>query len=319
MARQRGDALASFDAARATARQIAGHMRTTGRLLLLGMGASHAVARTSSRSIAARHRRRRAAALRTARRAASTDDKTVIVTSQSGESAEVIRWLKEREAPGRHLRHDARPGSIACARSALARRRGRPGARLRGDAQPDRQLCAASGRARRARRRPAPALAALRSGDAPESTPRSRPLRQSARSSLPAAAAGPCRGPGARPYRAVARSGLCARGRPVPAWPAGNARAGSRRRAVARRRGRRVPRRRHGVRGARGRLAGRRLRRFRRAARPRRRHLALPRAAGLAAIFAMLPAAQRFMLDFAAARVADVGTPRRSTKITRTE
>ncbi len=47
--------------------------------------------------------------------------------------------------------------------------------------------------------------------------------------------------------------------------------------------------------------------------------LASPRASGLAAAFAMLPAMQRFMLEFAARRVADVGTPRRSTKITRTE
>lgn len=47
--------------------------------------------------------------------------------------------------------------------------------------------------------------------------------------------------------------------------------------------------------------------------------LALPRAAGMAAVFALLPVAQRLMLAFAAARVADVGTPCRSTKITRKE
>ncbi len=47
--------------------------------------------------------------------------------------------------------------------------------------------------------------------------------------------------------------------------------------------------------------------------------LAFPGASGLAAAFAMLPTMQRFMLEFAARRVADVGTPRRSTKITRTE
>jgi hypothetical protein len=33
----------------------------------------------------------------------------------------------------------------------------------------------------------------------------------------------------------------------------------------------------------------------------------------------MLPTMQRLMLDFAANRVADVGTPRRSSKITRIE
>jgi len=47
--------------------------------------------------------------------------------------------------------------------------------------------------------------------------------------------------------------------------------------------------------------------------------LAWPPAQGLAAAFAMLPTAQRFMLGLAAARVAEVGTPRRSSKITRDE
>jgi fructoselysine-6-P-deglycase FrlB-like protein len=40
---------------------------------------------------------------------------------------------------------------------------------------------------------------------------------------------------------------------------------------------------------------------------------------GLAAILAMLPVAQRFMIAFAAARVENAGTPVRSTKITRSE
>jgi fructoselysine-6-P-deglycase FrlB-like protein len=42
-------------------------------------------------------------------------------------------------------------------------------------------------------------------------------------------------------------------------------------------------------------------------------------AAGLAAIFAMLPTAQRLMIAFADARVENAGTPVRSTKITRSE
>lgn len=45
----------------------------------------------------------------------------------------------------------------------------------------------------------------------------------------------------------------------------------------------------------------------------------LPAASDAAAIFAVLPAMQRFMLGFAARRVPGVGTPCRSTKITRTE
>lgn len=47
--------------------------------------------------------------------------------------------------------------------------------------------------------------------------------------------------------------------------------------------------------------------------------MACPRASGLAAAFSMLPAAQRFMVDFAASRVADVGVPVRSSKVTRVE
>ncbi len=48
-------------------------------------------------------------------------------------------------------------------------------------------------------------------------------------------------------------------------------------------------------------------------------HVAMPRAADMAAALSLLPTAQRFMLEFAAARVADVGIPLRSSKITRVE
>lgn len=47
--------------------------------------------------------------------------------------------------------------------------------------------------------------------------------------------------------------------------------------------------------------------------------VALPPATGMAAIFALLPAAQEFMVAFAASRVDNVGTPVRSQKITRIE
>ena len=47
--------------------------------------------------------------------------------------------------------------------------------------------------------------------------------------------------------------------------------------------------------------------------------IAFPPSAGLAAVFSMLPTAQRLMIAFAAARVADAGTPVRSSKITRSE
>jgi fructoselysine-6-P-deglycase FrlB-like protein len=42
-------------------------------------------------------------------------------------------------------------------------------------------------------------------------------------------------------------------------------------------------------------------------------------ASGMAAIFAILPVAQRFMIAFADQRVENAGTPVRSTKITRSE
>ncbi|RWD98613.1 MAG: aminotransferase, partial [Mesorhizobium sp.] len=42
-------------------------------------------------------------------------------------------------------------------------------------------------------------------------------------------------------------------------------------------------------------------------------------ASGLAAIFAMLPVAQRLMIAFADSRVENAGTPVRTTKITRSE
>jgi fructoselysine-6-P-deglycase FrlB-like protein len=47
--------------------------------------------------------------------------------------------------------------------------------------------------------------------------------------------------------------------------------------------------------------------------------LRLPKASGLAAVFAMLPTAQRLAIGLAGQRVSDVGIPRRTTKITRTE
>ncbi|TKB21148.1 MAG: SIS domain-containing protein [Mesorhizobium sp.] len=96
MARQHGDALASFKNNEDAAGQVAASIRRNGRLILLGMGASHAVAR----------------AVEPLYRAHSIDaiamplseqlgqplplaGKTVLVTSQSGESAEVVRWFSE--------------------------------------------------------------------------------------------------------------------------------------------------------------------------------------------------------------------------------
>lgn len=48
-------------------------------------------------------------------------------------------------------------------------------------------------------------------------------------------------------------------------------------------------------------------------------HVAFKKAGGLAASLAMLPAAQRLVIELASQRVADVGTPVRSGKVTRVE
>lgn len=96
MARQHADARASFEHNAAKASDVATSIRKTGRLLLLGMGGSHAVGR----------------AVEPLYRALGIDalalplseqlgqpmplaGKTVLVTSQSGESAEIIRWFSE--------------------------------------------------------------------------------------------------------------------------------------------------------------------------------------------------------------------------------
>mgnify|MGYP000916708593 CR=1 FL=1 len=92
MARQHSDALASFETAKAEALSQA--IRRTGRLLMLGMGGSHAVARAVEPlyrdlgidALALPLSEQLGAPLPLAGR-------TVLVTSQSGESAEVIRWF----------------------------------------------------------------------------------------------------------------------------------------------------------------------------------------------------------------------------------
>lgn len=96
MARQRADALASYHAAQDTAKQVAASLRRTGRLLLLGMGGSHAVGRTVEplyRALGID-----AIALPLSEQLGQPlgiANTTVLITSQSGESAEVLRWFNE--------------------------------------------------------------------------------------------------------------------------------------------------------------------------------------------------------------------------------
>ncbi|MDI6834884.1 SIS domain-containing protein [Ciceribacter thiooxidans] len=96
MARQHADAMTSYEGARSLAGKAAASLTRTGKLLLLGMGGSHAVNRAVEplyrdldvEAIAIPLSEQLGQPLRLA-------DKTVFVTSQSGESAEVLRWFEE--------------------------------------------------------------------------------------------------------------------------------------------------------------------------------------------------------------------------------
>lgn len=96
MERQHRDALTSYEAGRATAKTIAASLRNTGKLLLLGMGGSHAVGRAVEplyRALGID-----AIALPLSEQLGqplSLVGRTVLITSQSGESAEVVRWFNE--------------------------------------------------------------------------------------------------------------------------------------------------------------------------------------------------------------------------------
>lgn len=96
MARQHEDALASFESNREAAARVAASIRKSGRLVLLGMGASHAVARAVEPLYRAHGID--AIALPLSEQLGQPlplAGKTVLVTSQSGESAEVLRWFAE--------------------------------------------------------------------------------------------------------------------------------------------------------------------------------------------------------------------------------
>ncbi len=96
MARQHRDALASLDGAGARAAEVAASLRRTGRLLLLGMGGSHAVGRVVEGIYRAAGIEAVALPLsEQLTQPLSLEQRTVIVTSQSGESAEVLRWYRE--------------------------------------------------------------------------------------------------------------------------------------------------------------------------------------------------------------------------------
>ncbi|MBE1707120.1 MULTISPECIES: SIS domain-containing protein [Mesorhizobium] len=96
MARQHADARASFEHNTAMAAEVAASIRKTGRLLLLGMGGSHAVGRAVEPLYRAHGIDALALPLsEQLGQPVPLDGKTVLVTSQSGESAEVVRWFAE--------------------------------------------------------------------------------------------------------------------------------------------------------------------------------------------------------------------------------
>ena len=98
MARQHQDALASFESNRDAAAKVAASIRRSGRLVLLGMGASHAVARAVEPLYRAHGIDTIALPLsEQLGQKLPLEGKTVLVTSQSGESAEVVRWFSETE------------------------------------------------------------------------------------------------------------------------------------------------------------------------------------------------------------------------------
>jgi fructoselysine-6-P-deglycase FrlB-like protein len=96
MSRQKGDARRSFLEAQDLAQAVAASIRRSGGLLLLGMGASHGLNRAVEPLF--RNLGIDAVAIPLSEQLdhpLSTAGRSVIVTSQSGESAEVVRWLHE--------------------------------------------------------------------------------------------------------------------------------------------------------------------------------------------------------------------------------
>lgn len=96
MARQNADAIASIKTNADAAATVATSMRATGRVLLLGMGGSHAV----NRAVEPLYRALgiEAIAVTLSEQLGEPlpiDGRSVLITSQSGESAEVLRWFSE--------------------------------------------------------------------------------------------------------------------------------------------------------------------------------------------------------------------------------
>ncbi|WP_429130096.1 SIS domain-containing protein [Ensifer sp. 4252] len=322
MARQASDAVTSFHAAEALSRDIAASLKSTGKLLLLGMGGSHAVGRALEPLYRAHGIDAIALPLsEQLGQPLAIEGKTILVTSQSGESAEVLRWFAEtNDRTGETFGLTLEGGSFL-ARSAPS---------LVGVGGTEKAFAAtrsltisfalhlsilaalgddatAALQAIEAPQAPDTTLALAALADVRAVVTSGRQLQGLAEAiglGLTELSRLPCfsleggqlrHGPmemlgpsvGVVLFRAAdATAGL------VSAMAVSAAEAGSP--VVV-----------FDASGA--------------APIPGVTTLAFKPAAGMAAIFAMLPVAQSFMIAFAAARVADVGTPVRSTKITRSE
>ncbi|ARO25436.1 SIS domain-containing protein [Rhizobium sp. S9] len=96
MARQHADAITSYQSAGSMAARAAASLEKTGRLLLIGMGGSHAV----NRAVEPLYRALGidAVALPLSEQLGQPlpiAGRTIFVTSQSGQSAEIVRWFNE--------------------------------------------------------------------------------------------------------------------------------------------------------------------------------------------------------------------------------
>lgn len=321
MARQHADALASLDAAAGVAAAVAADLRRSGRLLLLGMGGSHAVGRIVEplyRALGIE-----ALALPLSEQLGQPlplAGRTVLITSQSGESAEVLRWFAEAGHPPGTFGLTLEPGaSLARAVPCLV---GAGGTERAFAATRSLTVCVALHAA---------VLAALELPDAAVRAVLAAPVTPDIGPALAAVAGVGTLVTSGRRLQGVAEAvalGLTELSRrPCFALEGGQLRHGPMEMlgpnvGVVLFRGQEPTADLVAGLAAAVAAAGAPAILFDasgQAAPPGVVQIALPPASGLAAALALLPAAQAFMVAFAAARVPDVGTPVRSSKITRVE
>jgi fructoselysine-6-P-deglycase FrlB-like protein len=321
MARQAADALATYEQVGPVGDDLAASIRRTGRLVLLGMGASH----SAGRAVEPIYRELGidAVALPVSEQLTQglpLDGKTVILASQSGESAEILRWLQTARAGdvfGMTLNGSSTLGqAVPCLVAA-------GGAEVAFAATRSLTLTIALHLAALVRlgADPAPALAVLRAWPEPDVSAAVnglsgvRTVVTSARrlqGVAEACALGLCelsQSPAFSLEGGQLRHGpmeimgpelgvvLFASDEPSAELVMGMARSAAEAEAKV------VL---IDASGAREAIPGVTT-------------VTLPRAQGAAAVLVTLPAMQELMVGYAADRVANVGTPRRSSKITRTE